>query len=250
MRQGISKIRRRIGELEALDIRQLSSGDDPKIVALQASIESTLDSVFGPTTDRDRYILASHLDMTPYGAIFEPFADSGGIPAGAIQRGLTDGRNRAIALLDQAARTLTESLEDLGETATGRALRAYDGLDLHPEIASAAGDLYRGGHYANAVEDAVKALNDLVRLRSGHSADGTSLMETVFSPNRPILKFNPLVDQSDRDEQKGFMMMFSGAVAGLRNPRAHKLIKDDPERALEFIAFVSLLAKLLDGAQK
>ena len=36
--------------------------------------------------------------------------------------------------------------------------------------------------------------------------------------------------------------MFSGAVAGLRNPRATRLIKDDPERALEFIAFVSLLA--------
>jgi Protein of unknown function (Hypoth_ymh) len=51
-------------------------------------------------------------------------------------------------------------------------------------------------------------------------------------------------------EQLGFMMMFSGAVAGLRNPRAHKLINDDPERALEFIAFVSLLAKLLDGAKK
>ena len=46
------------------------------------------------------------------------------------------------------------------------------------------------------------------------------------------------------------VMMFAGAVAGLRNPRAHKLIKDDPERALEFIAYVSLLAKLLDGANK
>jgi hypothetical protein len=35
-----------------------------------------------------------------------------------------------------------------------------------------------------------------------------------------------------------------GAVVGLRNPRAHKLIQDDAERALEFIAFVSLLARL------
>ena len=80
--------------------------------------------------------------------------------------------------------------------------------------------------------------------------DGTPLMQKVFSPNAPILSFNSLADQSDRDEQLSFTMMFSGAVAGLRNPRAHKLIKDDPERALEFIAFVSLLAKLLDGAKK
>jgi uncharacterized protein (TIGR02391 family) len=131
-----------------------------------------------------------------------------------------------------------------------RALRAYHDLDLHPEIARAADELYHNGHYANAIDDSVKALNDLVRMRSGESADGTSLMERVFSPSNPILRFNALTDQSDKDEQKGFMMMFSGAVAGLRNPRAHKLIKDDPERALEFIAFVSLLAKLLDGARK
>jgi uncharacterized protein (TIGR02391 family) len=85
---------------------------------------------------------------------------------------------------------------------------------------------------------------------SGEALDGTTLMQKVFSQNNPILRFNPLADESDRNEQLGFMMMFSGAVAGLRNPRAHKLIKDDPERALEFIAFVSLLAKLLDGAKK
>jgi uncharacterized protein (TIGR02391 family) len=129
-------------------------------------------------------------------------------------------------------------------------LRAYGGLALHPEIDRAASELYRDGHYANAVEASVKALNLLVRLRSGLDIDGTPLMEKAFSPNNPILKFNDLSDQSDRDEQKGFMMMFSGAVSGLRNPRAHGFIHDDPERALEFIAFVSLLAKLLDGAKK
>jgi uncharacterized protein (TIGR02391 family) len=138
----------------------------------------------------------------------------------------------------------------MGESASGQVLRAYEGLELHPEIDRAAGALYRGGHFANAVEDSVKALNALVRLRSGIEEDGSTLMERVFSPKNPILKFNDLVDDSDRNEQKGYMMMFSGAVSGLRNPRAHKLIQDDPERALEFIAFVSLLAKLLDGAKK
>jgi uncharacterized protein (TIGR02391 family) len=132
----------------------------------------------------------------------------------------------------------------------GRSLRAYEGLTLHPEVARAASDLYRNGHYANAVEASVKALNGLVRLRSRLELDGTPLMETAFSPNHPVIKFNDLTDQSDRDEQKGFMMMFSGAVSGLRNPRAHGFIRDDPERALEFIAFVSLLAKLLDEAKK
>ena len=110
--------------------------------------------------------------------------------------------------------------------------------------------MYLDGHYANAIVDAVKALNNLVRLHSGKDLDGDKLMTTVFSPDNPILRFNDLEDQSDRDEQKGFMMMFAGVVAGLRNPRAHTLIQDDPEHALEFIAHVSHLAKLLDRAKK
>jgi uncharacterized protein (TIGR02391 family) len=129
-------------------------------------------------------------------------------------------------------------------------LRAYQGLELHPDIARAASKLYQDRHYANAVEAAVKALNNLVRLRSGLEVDGVTLMERAFSTKNPILKFNDLSTESDRDEQRGFMMMFSGAVAGLRNPRAHGFIHDDPERALEFIAYVSLLAKLLDEATR
>jgi uncharacterized protein (TIGR02391 family) len=74
-------------------------------------------------------------------------------------------------------------------------------------------------------------------------------MQTAFSPKNPVLKFNKLASQSDIDEQQGFMFMFCGAVSGLRNPRAHGFIQDDPERALEFIAFVSLLAKLLGEAK-
>lgn len=91
----------------------------------------------------------------------------------------------------------------------------------------------------------------MVRLHGGvENQDGSSLMEHVFSPKNPILRFNALADDFVRDEQKGFMLLFSGAVTGLRNPRAHKLIRDDHERALEFIAFISLLAKLADRTRK
>ncbi len=245
MRSGITKLERRISELKILDAKQFKSGNDPAILALEASIDNTLQEVFGlNTAEYDRYDMAKDLDLTDYSI------DWMGGCEGNIYEGITQGRDRAVALLEQAVQSLRERLEDLGETKSGRALRAYEGLDLHPEIERASSKLYRDCHYASAIEDAVKALNDLVRLRSGLSLDGATLMEKAFSPSNPILKFNDLADQSDRDEQKGFMMMFSGAVAGLRNPRAHKLIKDDPERALEFIAFVSLLAKLLDSAKK
>jgi uncharacterized protein (TIGR02391 family) len=161
----------------------------------------------------------------------------------------TRGRGRAAAAVAAAIQRLNENLTDADEDCADAVLRAYEGLDLHREIARVASDLYRNGHYANAIEDAVKALNNLVRLRTGLELDGATLMETAFSPKNPKLRFNDLRDQTDHDEQRGFMMMFSGAVAGLRNPRAHRLIQDDPERALEFIAYVSLLAKLLDEAK-
>jgi uncharacterized protein (TIGR02391 family) len=165
-------------------------------------------------------------------------------------QGIKTAVSSAIAKLQSAIEILSERFEEEQEGSTGHILKAYEGLELHPEIARAASKLFRDEHYSNAVEAAVKALNGLVRLRSGLEIDGNTLMERAFSPTNPTLRFNDLTDQSDRDEQKGFMMLFARAVAGLRNPRAHGFVKDDPERALEFIAFVSLLAKLLDEAQQ
>jgi uncharacterized protein (TIGR02391 family) len=157
-----------------------------------------------------------------------------GTPLHEVIEGLQRGKATAIGLLNQAISSLQEKLDEIGEPSNdpaAKALRAYEGMDLHPQIAFAATQLYKNGHYANAIEDSVKALNAFVRLRSGLEVDGVTLMQQAFSPKNPILKFNDLSDQSDQDEQLGFMNMFSGAVSGLRNPRAHSLIKDDPGRA-------------------
>ena len=141
---------------------------------------------------------------------------------------------------------LIEALDPTPSPAS-KALRAYDGLELHPEIERRAGKLFRDGHHAGAVEAACKALNGLVQLRSGRDdLDGAPLMMKVFSVNDPEIAFNALKDESDRSEQQGLMHLFAGAMLAFRNPRAHKFVQDHPERALERIRFVSLLAKLLD----
>jgi uncharacterized protein (TIGR02391 family) len=237
--EAIAALQTRLEEVRAHDAPR----DDREVYdfpdRICSRVNATLRDVFGADSDEFRDFKADIRSFS--GATLDWQARARRFP-GAVVR-ISDRLINAIDLLtDRAAR--------VGETAEQRALRAYEGLDLHPEIGRAAGGLYQDGHYANAIEDAVKALNGLVRLRSGLEIDGAPLMTTAFSPDKPALRFNDLADASDRDEQKGFMMMFAGAVTGLRNPRAHKLIKDDPERALEFIAFVSLLAKLLDGAKK
>ena len=244
MRQAIPRLQRRIDELSNLDLNILTeeTGDDTLLRHMN-KINDTLIDIYGHNSiEYNRYQIDG---LNCYRVIF------GGQDTSFRAR-LPDIKSAvatALTILRSAVEILQEKVGEF-TPGIGSVIRAYQGLDLHLEISRAASQLYSDGHYSNAVEAAVKALNGLVRLRSGLELDGTALMEKAFSPNSPILKFNDLANQSDKDEQKGFMQMFAGAVAGLRNPRAHGFVKDDPERALEFIAFVSLLAKLLDDAKR
>jgi uncharacterized protein (TIGR02391 family) len=251
MRAGIPQLQRRVDELTATDFATLKEDTvDDMLGDLGRRVDDTLARVFGNGTIEYHRYSPGALDQTPLSLNFSPFSEDRGASLYRRLPYIKKGVASAISTLNSAISILTERLQDSGETAATRAITAYSGLDLHDEIARAASQLYRDGHYANAVEAGVKALNNLVRLRSDLEIDGVALMQKAFNPNGPILKFNSLSDQSDKDEQMGFMWMFSGAVSGLRNPRAHKFIQDDPERALEFIAFVGLLAKLLDQAKK
>jgi uncharacterized protein (TIGR02391 family) len=75
-------------------------------------------------------------------------------------------------------------------------------------------------------------------------------MLRVFSPKNPVLRFNTLETETDRSQQQGMMHLFAGAMLAFRNPRAHQVIQDHPQQAQEIIAFLSLLAKMLDNAQR
>ncbi|MCO6185550.1 TIGR02391 family protein [Rhizobium sp. L1K21] len=244
MSNSLTKLRKRLEELKALDVRSLTEETGKQTLdSLSQKINATLRDTFGAETlEYEEY----HIET------FKPTFSVWYSGMDTSLRGNIDTVRSKVAngqrMLGTLIEIFEENLEPENDDSSPRAIRAYDSLDLHPEIARAASRLYSDGHYSNAVEASVKALNGLVRLRSGLEVDGTTLMERAFSPNNPVLKFNTLENQSDKDEQKGFMQMFAGAVSGLRNPRAHGFIQDDPERALEFIAFVSLLAKLLDGA--
>ncbi len=242
----IFKIDRRIKDIDDFDINSINDRFDPRIATLANKLDELLVSIFDANTvEYDRYRHAvTHLDTAGMSMMMDT-------PISEVRDGLRIGLDTSKEQLLGIKSGFIEDLEDAGRTAASKTLKAYSGLELHPAIERAASKLFQDGHYANAIEDAVKALNALVRLNSGvEDKDGVTLMEVVFSPHNPVLKFNDLADSSDKEEQKGFMMMFSGAVAGLRNPRAHKIIQDDPGLALEFIAFISMLASLADKAKR
>lgn len=242
IKAAIPALKRRLEELKQVDVNSLDI-DDPAITGLETRLDSFLSSTFGTgSADYNRYRSIRNL--------YEgSFYTNRSLTLHEYQEGILEGIKKAISKLEGLLADFEEKVEDAGVGNVSKAIRAYEGLELHPQIERVAGQLFRDGHYANAVEDAVKELNLMVKNKSGRSEDGVSLMQTVFSVNKPILKFNELKDDSDKNVQMGYMNLFAGAVMGLRNPRAHKNIKDEPERALEFIAFISLLAKLVDESR-
>lgn len=241
-RDAMPKIQRRLDDLSSLEISALTDESGYAVLnSLTIKVNHSIGEIFG--VDTHEYTAHSINNLTPQFFIIGMETDIS--VRGNIEY-IRSNVSSAILKLQTLLELLAEKVSEENVDTTAKLLRAYENLELHSEIARAASSLYRTGHYANAVEASVKALNGLVRLRSSLEQDGTTLMERAFNPSNPILKFNGLLTQSDKDEQKGFMNLFSGAVSGLRNPRAHGFIEDSPERALEFIAFVSLLAKLLD----
>jgi uncharacterized protein (TIGR02391 family) len=118
---------------------------------------------------------------------------------------------------------------------------------LHPIVINTASKLYEDGHYRQAVLDTYIALVQRVKEVSGRfDLDNSGLMQFVFGAKDPVI-----VLSDDPDERLGFIWLFTGAVMGVRNPKAHRLDDiSDPDHAFEWLAFSSALFRLLDGAKK
>jgi uncharacterized protein (TIGR02391 family) len=137
----------------------------------------------------------------------------------------------------------------------------FDLLQLHPIIKEASEGLFKDKHYSQAIFEAYKALINYVKDKSGKKTlDGQELMGKIFDvkynkdtlevEKKPILQLNELHTREDMDEQKGFMHLFIGSVMGIRNPKAHGIIKQkDPFKTLEYLSLASLLAKRVDEAK-
>lgn len=127
-----------------------------------------------------------------------------------------------------------------------------DAVVKDPELRNVVAKLFDDGHHSRAVEEAFKFLNNLVKRQSGCSSeDGSDLMMKVFSSKGPILKLNELANQSEKNEQQGYMFIFAGAMTGIRNPRAHEHDwEDTATRALELLSLANHLVEKVRQASK
>ena len=127
-------------------------------------------------------------------------------------------------------------------------LEKFDDAVTNEALRSASRQLFADGHYSEAVESAFKRLNNEVKAKSGLAElDGDRLMRQAFSANDPKLRLNDFSTPSEKDEQRGYMDIFAGAMTGIRNPRAHEhQIVDQPDVALELLVMANHLMRILN----
>lgn len=242
IKAAIPKLEKRLGELHAFNPEDAVSNKSIP-TALRDKIDHTLIEVYGADTiEYNRYRVHSLYD----GGVMV-MTSRGGPPRHEIIKDYTEGKQKAIAKLETAISMLREQIADVDGTSGTSTPLALDNVDLHPTLQAACGRLYRDSHYADAIGAACKALNNQVQARSGvYDQDNTALMERVFSTKNPVLKFNDLQDTTDQDEQLGLMFLYKGMFLAFRNPRAHKLVDDDPQTAFGIIRTIDFLVKMLD----
>ncbi len=123
--------------------------------------------------------------------------------------------------------------------------------NIHPQVISIAKSRFDDGHYADAVEAAFKEINVRVKTiykeRALEEKDGARLMQSAFSPNNPIIKIGDISTETGRDIQQGYMEMFSGAMKGIRNPKAHNNQTISKADAIRKLHFASMLMHKLDN---
>lgn len=235
--RGIEKLGKRIKEVQALDPKTVDHGD-AVVDAVELRIRETIRDVFGPRSP----------EFHKYGSIAIHHGGYSLYMSGdEWQKRFAAGIPQTITVLQELIKWLGEKRHDILENPSKSIQVTFEDLQLHPRIKEVAAPLYRDGHYAEAIFSASKALVNMVKERANrHDIDGASLMREVFTRNDPILAFNDLSDDTDKVEQQGMMNLYEGAVLAVRDPRAHSFLSDSPERALEYIGLLSLLANRLE----
>lgn len=136
----------------------------------------------------------------------------------------------------------------------------FQKYDLHPAIKRVSLSEFRDGYYKASIQNAFVEVIDEVKKRTsrpkdknGKDLDGDPLMQHVFGcsgEHEPLVKFNDLATDLDRNEQQGLMYLYKGIV-GIRNRKAHlNFVQNEPFKALEYLSLASLLMRHLDEYAK
>lgn len=146
----------------------------------------------------------------------------------------------------EQARTLSDAQRRANDLRADLELRS-----VHPHVLRFCREELLADNYFHAVLEAAKSVADKLRLRTGLSDDGATLVDRALAGELPLLTINPLSTESDRSEQRGFANLVKGTFGMFRNTTAHApkinwaVNKEDAE---EVFTLLSLIHKRIDAA--
>ena len=211
--------------------------DDPQTDSWKNSTENILTQAFGKPDGELHSNTRAFLYAEGSPAYFNPSDEE-------IQESHAVQTARRRALLDGF-------IEQLNDLAPPSATTAQDQYKFHSEIERVSGELYRTGHFKSAALEAYIRVIEQVKIVSKIPEDGDSLMNKAFACDKvtPVIQFNSLSTEAEKDEQRGFLFLFKGVV-GLRNSKAHSnALFNDPLRGHDYLALASLLMRVLEIAK-
>jgi uncharacterized protein (TIGR02391 family) len=148
--------------------------------------------------------------------------------------------------LGARAPTLPDAIRRANELRTDLAARG-----VHADVLAFCRSELVVDNYFHAVLEATKSVAAKLREKTGLLDDGAALIDRALCGNPPMLAINPLADESQLSEQRGFANLVKGMFGMFRNSRAHalKLLwgmhKNDAE---DLLALASLIHRRLDAA--
>jgi uncharacterized protein (TIGR02391 family) len=158
--------------------------------------------------------------------------------------GLAVDETGKLVSVDQA-RTLSEAQRRADDLRSDLELRR-----VHPDILRFCKEELLKDNYFHAVLEATKSVADKLRLKTGLTDDGATLIDRALGGELPLLAINSLKTESEKSEQRGFSNLVKG-IGMFRNTTAHApkirwaIDKDDAE---EVFTLLSLAHKRIDAA--
>jgi len=107
-------------------------------------------------------------------------------------------------------------------------------------------------NYFHSVFEAAKSVADKIRIKTGLTEDGSSLIDKAFSVNNPLIKINDLQSETEKSEHKGFANLLKGMFGMFRNTTAHTpkiKWKINEKDALDMFSLISLIHRRLDNSK-
>lgn len=121
----------------------------------------------------------------------------------------------------------------------------FEKFILEPEIVNVCRDLFEGGYYSLSVSEAFKALDLYLKAKVGESElSGAKLVQRVFSVGDPELVWSDRHTLSEKNEHRGYSLLFQGGFTGIRNPTSHEIDWiTEPQEALDALMLAQHLLR-------